>query len=145
MKNLIITVCTALLLTLSFSSCKEKGCTDKDAKNYCEDCKDDGNCTYEGKAVFWFNQATADSLINDGATSLTYYINGEVAGSAATNVYWTGAPDCGQSGSVTIVKDLGTSKSKSFTYSVKDQTGFEYFDGTIAFNANTCLATQLVW
>lgn len=57
--------------------------------------KDDASCQYESKEVFWYNQTTADSLIADGATALTYYVDGQVVGSSAAFVYWTGAPNCG--------------------------------------------------
>ena len=134
-------------ITILTSSCsKEKGCKDPDSINYNADAEeDDGSCEYEGRVVFWFNQATADSLLADDATSLTYYVDGTIVGSSATSVYWTGAPDCGQDGSVTVTKNLGSVKNKTYTYSVKDQTGFEYWTNTVNFTANTCLATQLTW
>lgn len=132
--------------TTIFTSCKKEGCTDVDAENYCDKCKkDDGSCQFKGQIVFWYNQATADSLVNDGATALTYYVDGKVVGSSAASVYWTGAPNCDQGGSVTVSKNLGNVKNKSYTYSVKDQTGFEYWSGTVNFTANTCTATQLTW
>jgi len=118
------------------SSCsKEKGAEE-----------DDGCCDgYCGGVVFWFNKATSDSLLEDGATSLTYYVDDTIVGSSATSVYWTGAPDCGQEGSVTVIKKLGSVKSKSFTYSIKDQRGHEYWKGTVEFKANTCSAEQLTF
>ncbi|MGB2458665.1 MAG: hypothetical protein ACPIA4_06475, partial [Flavobacteriales bacterium] len=61
------------------------------------------------------------------------------------NVYWTGAPDCGQDASVTVTKDLGNVKTQSYSYSVVDQTGFEYWTETINFNANTCTSLELEW
>jgi hypothetical protein len=91
----------------------------------------------------WNTKATSDSLVADGASSLTYTVDGATAGSSASNVYWTGAPSCGQSGSVTIKKSLGKDKKKSFTYSAKDQTGYEYFKGTLEFTANTCTSYEL--
>jgi hypothetical protein len=146
--NLII--CLSLMGGVTvLNSCKKdkiKGCTDKDSKNYDATAEeDDASCKYEGSIVFWYNSATADSLIDDGATALTYYVDGVVVGSSAASVYWTGAPDCDQSGTVSITKDLGSVKSKTSTYSVKDDTGFEYWSGTLTFTANTCTSTKLTF
>lgn len=137
----------AIVSMMLFSSCRHKGCTDVIATNYCDKCKkNDGSCTYQAKAIFWYNQATADSLNTYGITSLVYYVDGSVIGSSAANVYWSGAPTCGQSGSVGVTKSLGNSPSKSFSYSVKDNSGNEIWAGTLNLNAkNSCLETQLAW
>lgn len=135
-----------IVFAITLQSCKQEGCMDQDSINYDADAdKDDGSCEYEGSVVFWYKQATANALTNDGALALTYYIDGDVAGSQAADVYWTGSPECGQTASITIKKSLGGVKNKTYTYSIKDQTGHEYFTGTINFTANTCLATELVW
>lgn len=149
-KVLIFGVSLILILGVSFlNSCKKEkvqGCMDRDSKNYNPDAEeDDGNCAFEGNVVLWFNQETADSLIDNGVTALTYYVDGAVVGSSAASVYWTSAPNCNQSGSVTILRDLGSVKNKSYSYSVKDQAGDEQFSGVLNFTANTCTATELVW
>jgi len=82
-------------------------------------------------------------LLLGDVTALTYYVDGTVVGSSAASVVWTGAPDCGQDGSVTVTKNLGNVKSKAYTYSVKDQDGNELWSGTVNFKANTCVAVQL--
>jgi hypothetical protein len=129
-----------------FTSCKKEGCTDPDSKTFNADAKkDDGTCQYEGRALLWYGQTTSTELQNDGATTLTYYVDGQVVGSSATSVYWTSSPECGQNGSITVTKDLGGVKNKSYTYSVKDQTGFEYWTGVLNFTANSCEAVQLTW
>ncbi len=129
-----------------FTSCKKEGCTDSSSKNFNADAKkDDGTCKYEGQVVLWYGKATSTNLQDDGAITLTYYVDGKVVGSSATSVYWLSRPECGQNGSITITKDLGEVKNKSYTYSVKDQTGFEYWTGVANFTANTCESTELTW
>jgi hypothetical protein len=133
-------------LGLLTTSCKKEGCTDVDAKNYNSEAKkDDATCTYEGKHVIWYGENTANSLVNDGATTLTYYVDGQLAGSGAANLFWTAAPDCGQDASITITKDLGAVKTQAYTYTAVDQTGFTYWSGILNFNANTCTTLELTW
>jgi hypothetical protein len=135
-----------ILGTTAITSCKKEGCTDPDSTTYNADAKiDDGMCNYEGETVFWYGQSVSSGLVTDGAINLTFYVDGEVVGSTASGVHWTGAPDCGDNASITVTKDLGGVKTQSYSYSVIDQTGFEYWSGTLNFNANTCFATELTW
>jgi hypothetical protein len=130
--------------TTALTSCKKEGCTDPESVTFSADAdSDDGTCKYESNALFWYNQATANGFVSDGATSLTYYVDGQIVGSTSTSVYWTSSPDCGANGSITITKDLGTNKTKVASYSVVDQTGAEYASGTLNFDANTCLKTEI--
>ena len=135
-----------ILVATTMTSCKKEGCTDSDSTTYdSESKKDDGTCQYEGETVFWYGQTTSNGLILDGATNLVFYVDGKVVGSSAANVYWAGEPDCGENASITITKDLGGVKTQSYTYSIKDQDGTEYWSGTLNFNANTCNAIELAW
>jgi hypothetical protein len=136
-----------IVLTLaSLQSCKkEEGCTDKSASNYSETAeKDDGSCKYKGSVVFWYNQATSNYLTSDPPSqSLVFYVDGAVVGSTAANVYWNSAPTCGTNGSITVEKDLGTSKSKSYAYRVLDNNGWELWSDNVVFEANTCFELEL--
>lgn len=140
---------TILVLICAFNSCKDnrvRGCTDPDSYTYDALAeKDDGSCRYEGEAVFWYDEAASAGLTADGATALTFYVNGEVAGSSATTVYWVQAPDCGANGSITVTEDLGKNKSESFALVVKDQDGYEYWNTTFDIQGNSCLALKLTW
>ncbi len=142
-----VTYMTAMLLiagATTLSSCRKEGCTDKTAKNYNQDAKkDDGTCTYEGSVVFWIDQSTSANLLIAGETSLTFYFDGVVVGSQAATTFWTGAPECGQNGSITVTKSLGGVKSKSFPFKVLDQDGITIWESNITLNANTCLKEHL--
>ena len=134
----------AIPVVLSVTSCKKAGCTDSEAVNYSSSAKkEDQSCTYKGEIVFWNDQTISQDMINFGITSLTYYVDGQVVGSSASSIYWTSSPSCGQNGSITITKDLGSAKNKSYNYSVVDQNDVELWAGVANFTANTCTKIQL--
>jgi len=144
MKNLFLL--SVIFSSVFLQSCKKEGCTNQDSINYDSSAKsDDGSCKYESTVVFWYGEATSDSLINDQATSLTYVVNGETIGSTGTNVFWTASPDCEQTGVTSKVVDLSDNTSGSISYTVKDATGFIYWQETITINANKCEGIELVW
>ena len=123
---------------------KVRGCTDPDSITYNSNAEEDDNsCLYEGSIVFWYGQNISTFLQLDGAISLTYYVNGVIVGSSATNVYWNTAPNCDQGGSVTHTASLGHNKTKTTTYAIKDQTGFTYWSGTVDYEANSCVKYEL--
>ena len=140
----LINLAVLTLAVLTFGSCKKEGCTDVDATNYNASAKkDDNSCNYEGSVVLWYGPEASQYFLNDDAVTLTFYVDNKIVGSSAASVYWTGKPSCGDNGSITITKDLSNTKSMSYTYSIIDQTGFEYWSGVLNFTANTCLAVEL--
>jgi len=47
MKVFLVSFLVFFLGAFVISGCKKKGCTDSNAKNYCDECKkDDGSCVY---------------------------------------------------------------------------------------------------
>jgi len=153
MKKLIyLFLCFFLIGSLSFTnSCKKdnkiKGCTDLNAQNYDATAEEnDGSCTYIGKYVIWYDKTASEGLISNNSTSLIFYIGSTPVDTIATSVYWTEAPECDATGTVSITEDLGKVKSKAYALSVVDQAGNEYMNSiAINFEANTCVQFQLVW
>ncbi len=142
MKKLLFLL--AIPMALTVTSCKKEGCTDPEAVNYSSGAKkEDYSCTYKGEIVFWNDQTISQEMINFGITSLTYYVDGQIVGSSAASIYWTSPPSCGQNGSITVTKDLGSAKNKSYNYSIVDQNGIELWTGVANFTANTCTKIQL--
>lgn len=105
--------------------------------------KDDNSCTYKGQVVFWYDKSVSDTSAVRGTTTFTYYVDNTIVGSSAANVYFTGAPTCGQTCAITVDKELGTNKSNSYSYKVVDQAGNQVWSGTQEFTANACVAAQL--
>ena len=146
MKKLSVVFTVLSLALVLFTSCKHEGCTDVDSVNFDPKANvNDGSCEYEGSVVFWYNQATADSLQDYDAQSLTISVDNQVIGSYATNVYFAEAPTCKTSSVVTTTEDLGGAKSKSYSYTVTDQDDFVWWSGNINVDANTCTGIELQW
>lgn len=143
--SFIILIVVVSVATVFTTSCKKKGCTDPEALNFSEEAeKDDGSCSYDGAMVFYYDEATAAQLVQDGAITMTYYVDGENIGSSPADIYWTGAPDCGQDGSVGVVKSWGNDRTKTYSFSAQDQTGWELWGEPVTFHANTCVTLQLM-
>jgi len=142
--SFILLVVALGVATVFTTSCMKRGCTDPEAINYSEEAeKDDGSCSYEGAMVFYYDEATAAQLVLDGAITMTYYVDGKEIGSSDADIYWTDAPDCGQTGSVGVVKNWGSDNTKTYSFSAEDQTGWAYWDTPVTFYANTCVTLQL--
>jgi len=134
-----------LLTTLSFSCKKEKikGCKTSFATNYNSTAEeDDGSCQYASKVIFWQNQTNAGSWSALGVTSLKFYINGKLIGSCAANVYNSSPPTCKGSGQASENVNLGSSKTKNVSYSIKDQSNFEWYKGSMSLDGSTCTTHQ---
>lgn len=144
MKFFIKTTLLLGVISLSFVGCKKPGCVDGDATNYNEKAKtDDGSCVYEGTVLFWYGEDAAEEMVDDDADILTFYIDGKSIGSTEANLFWGSQPECGGSGTITSVRNLGNSLSYSGTYKVVDQDGFVHYQGVADFKANTCQAIEL--
>ena len=128
----------ALVLGLTFTSCKKekiKGCTTSYATNYNSTAEeDDGSCSYSAKIIFWQKAASA-STWPLSVTALKFYFDGQYIGSCLATESTSSAPGCSSNGQASVTKNLGNSKIKTFSYSIKDQNNIEYDSGNITLNA----------
>lgn len=139
-----LSVLIILIVGFTITSCKKKGCIDSDADNYnSEAVKDNGTCSYNGSVMFWYLEPTSIVLVNTGAETLTYKVNGVVIGTSLAAEYTTIVPFCGQPGAMSVTHAIGNDKKKSFNYSITDQTGYEHFGGTTNFSGGACLSIKL--
>ena len=96
------------------------------------------------KVVFWFNEANSRLLLDDGADSLTFYINYQpVKKTSVDDVFCTAAPSCEDSTALSLTIDLLPRESNIY-FTVKDQTGFEYYSSTFQLLPhNSCNAIKI--
>lgn len=134
----------AIGLILCSMSCVKEGCDDPDASNFSEEAnKNNGSCIYEGNATLWYNWNTSYNLENDGITELTFYIDSQIIGGVSTTTYWPLEPDCGDPGSISHRRSMGSDKTQSSNYYVHDQNGNDVWTGTLTFNAEGCVSIEL--
>ena len=142
MKKLLFLL--AIPMAFSVTSCKKAGCTDPIASNYSDAAKkDDASCTYSEKLIIWQSYATSQLIQQAGITGLSVYLDGSLAGSFLSTNYWTGTPDCSQSGNVSAVIDMGQNKSKVVSIELKDQDGTSIATDVITVTAGTCKTFEI--
>jgi hypothetical protein len=137
MKKLLFLL--AIPMAFSVTSCKKTGCTDPIASNYSDAAKkDDASCTYSEKLIIWQSYETSQLIQQAGITGLSIYVDGSLAGSFLSTNYWTGAPNCSQTGNVSATIDMGKNKTKSVSIEYKDQNGTSLGTDVITVTAGTC-------
>jgi len=142
MNKLIIITITIFSFVLI--GCSKKGCVDSDSITYDSEAKkDDGTCQYQGNVSFWFNQNVSGFLVSYNVTMLTIYIDNASVGSISVND-WKSGPDC-NGANFTVIESLGELKTKTFSYSARDQNGTQHFSGSFTITPNSCVNVQLAW
>jgi hypothetical protein len=145
MKKIIYASLASVLMLTTLNACKKEGCTDSFATNYDEKAdSDNGTCTYTGTVQFWYGKSASDWLDTVEVTSLAYYVDNQLIGSSAANVYFTGDPSCTQANVVRKTMDLGLAKTKTVPYKVVDQNSDVIWSGNVTFDGTkSCINIQL--
>jgi hypothetical protein len=144
--TLLLSFCLLASVAL-LPGCEEKvkGCMDIDAYNVDVTAEEDCCCKFRGSLVFWHNQASADAMADSGITDLTFYVDGQMAGTENVSKVYSSPPLCGDAGVLTVVRDLGDTENKPFTYEVKDQDGNLMWSGIKTFAGGKCQSINLIY
>lgn len=129
---------------IAFSSCHRKGCTDLDASNYSSKAKkSDGSCHYFGDGIIWFNQTKWQQFNDESMSTVHYFLDGAEIGFKEIISYTSTPPSCGSPNGLNITMDLGKSKSKTYTLTVKKANGTVLSTHALTIIANDCSPFQL--
>lgn len=123
----------ALLASTAFiNGCaKKEGCTDKNSLNYDADAeKDNGTCTYKGKAVFWNDVA---SSLGDVTVTMADGTTGTITSD------YTAAPACDDAACFTY-----TAKPGTYSFDAEeDAPGTSTWTGSVTITSNGCVSFRL--
>ena len=140
---------TLAIVALSLSSCNKtvQGCTDENAENYNFEANEDvGTCSFRGSAVFYHNSQTSQNLINAGVTSVKLYVDGNFMDLMSPNVGFPFVPSCDHPDAMLMSNyGIGSIKSKSFVYSIRDQNQVVLASGTFEITGNQCNAIEYTY
>lgn len=135
---------SAIVVALSFASCKKYGCTDPDALNY--EVKVRSNnllCQYNGSILFWYDQIVKDSLDDLYAIkTLEYYVEDRRVDSLEFDNPLDNPPSCG-AGVPTYTTDSTTGDKRWVEYKIVTDFGLLLYDSTVQISANECLKIRL--
>jgi hypothetical protein len=150
---IILSITAILLFIFIIESCAKKigGCMDTNATNFNINANENnGTCQYQGKVVFWWNQAFADSCSHAGVDSVKIYTRGilQCATSVPTQS-WSSAPDCGSASVLAFSIPLGENTSENVTIQAILISHGGTTWSTVNYNPlvafNSCQSFQLLW
>jgi hypothetical protein len=142
MKNRLVILLSLLMIG---TSCKKKvsGCMDSDAENYDFAATESTSCSYRGSVVFYHDLQTSQQLINDGITDVKLYVDGVYMDHMSPNTGFSYIPGCDHENAMTYQNvGIGFTKTKSFSYSIKDQDNKVLDTGTFTITGNSCNAIE---
>jgi len=104
-------------------------------------------CEYESDVVFYLDVPAAQEFTNLGIPFLDVYVVNDLAGSMPTNVGFTSTVTCTDTDPepVHFTYLWEDAQSTTLSWTVRDGTGFIWYDAVDIIIANNCLSLQLTW
>ena len=123
------------------------GCTDLNAYNYQSYADfDNGSCMYTSDIVFYQDVAAAVYFTNNvGIDWLDLTVNGEYIGTIDAALGLSYIPDCSELDAITFSLEWQDASSSSFTWQIRDETGFKHYEGVESVIPNDCLTVGLTY
>lgn len=167
MKKIIFFFSLAIILNSCSVEILTDGCTDPYADNFNPNADtEDGTCLYtcvdpyatnynvvqtyyrcdyEADVVFYADVSAATYFNNLGLDWLDIYVGNDYVGTISATLGFTYVPDCYpiDPDAVHFTLLWEDAISSSFTWSVRDLTGFKHYEGNDLIVANNCLPMQL--
>src|SRR4051812_13871399 len=100
---------------ISIHACQKKGCIDRLARNYDSSAKKETACYYDGRIVFWVDNATAASF---NGQVLEYYLNDKLVKTDSVLQGYFQDPECDEPKAHTFTQDLGSDTELPVRYRV---------------------------
>ena len=144
MKKILLFSFVAIL----FNSCdiESGGCIDYNAVNYESYADfDDGSCLYTSDVVFYEDVAAAVYFNMQGVEWLDLSVNGQYIGTLDATLGLTYVPDCLEPDAITFSVDWEDMSSSSFNWTIRDETGYKWYEGVELVLPNECLPIGLTW
>jgi len=136
-------------LAILFNSCISKdtgGCTDPAAVNYKSWATYElGDCHYTSDIVFYEDVAAAVYFDILGVEWLDLSVNGEYIGTLDATLALSYIPDCYEVDAIAFSLEWENNYSSSFTWVIRDETGFKHYEGIEAVLPNDCLPIGLTY
>lgn len=135
---------------IGFTSCEVEtgGCTDYEAINYEKFADfDDGSCFYQSDVVFYLDLAGALYFDAQNVNFLDIYIDGDYLGTLKANLGFINMPDCFpiDPDAVHFTMEWEDASATSFIWTVRDEDGYKWYEGTEAIIPNDCTSIGLTW